>query len=136
MGAVVSALASCAGSCLGACACSCVSNICSSIGRRGSLFPYFLLLFASSLLAFVLRYWGGPLVLNLTVTSLTLCSKDSSLPCYGFAALVRISFSLCVFFLAHFILPLISRFNWYPDQSRTHALRMSSTPSTACARWC
>ena len=56
---------------------------------------------------------GGPIVVNLTVTSLTLCSKDSSLPCYGFAALVRISFSLCVFFLIHLILPLISRFNWW-----------------------
>ena len=56
---------------------------------------------------------GGPIVVNLTVTSLTLCSKDSSLPCYGFAALVRISFSLCCFFLAHLILPLISRFNWW-----------------------
>ena len=56
---------------------------------------------------------GGPIVINLTVTSLTLCNKDSSLPCYGFAALVRISFSLCCFFLIHLILPLISRFNWW-----------------------
>ena len=56
---------------------------------------------------------GGPIVINLTVTSLTVCAKDGSLPCYGFAALVRISFSLCCFFLLHFVLPLISRFNWW-----------------------
>ena len=91
----------------------CVSNTCQTVGRKGSLFPYFLLLFVSTVLAFVLRYWGGPLVLNLTVTSLTLCSKDSSLPCYGFGALCRISFSLTLFFLVHLLLPLISKYNWW-----------------------
>ena len=59
MGAILSGLASCVGSCAASCACSCVQNMCSSVGRRGSLFPYFVLLFVSSLLAFILRYWSA-----------------------------------------------------------------------------
>ena len=113
MGAAASALASCLGSCLASCACSFVQNACSSVGRRGSLLPYFILLFVTTVMAFILRYWGGPLVVDLTVTSLTLCSSTSSLPCYGFGALTRISWSLTLFFLLHLALPLISRWSWW-----------------------
>ena len=90
-----------------------VQNTCSSVGRKGSLFPYFLLLFVTAVVAFILRFWGGPLVIDLTVTSLTLCSSTSSLPCYGFGALTRISFSLTLFFLVHLVLPALSRLSWW-----------------------
>ena len=105
-----------------ACCLSFVQNTCSSVGRKGSLFPYFLLLFVTSVIAFVLRFWGGPLVINLTVTSLTLCSADSSLPCYGFGALTRISFSLTLFFLLHLLLPSLSRLSWWVKLSCLLAL--------------
>ena len=90
-----------------------MKNTCQTVGKRGSLQPYFLLLFVTTVLAFILRYWGGPIVINLTVTTLSLCSADSSLPCYGFGALTRLSFSLTLFFLVHLALPLLSRFQWW-----------------------
>jgi hypothetical protein len=113
MGAALSAVASCLGSCAAALACGCVKNTCQTVGKRGSLQPYFLLLFVTTVLAFILRYWGGPIVINLTVTTLSLCTADSSLPCYGFGALTRLSFSLTLFFLLHLALPLLSRFQWW-----------------------
>lgn len=111
MGAVISAVASCAGGLVGACACSCAQAACSSIGRRGSLIPYFVLLFISTLIAFILRYYGGPIVIDLTVTKLSLC-KDEASNCYGFGAMARVSASLTAFFLLHVIVTSIAKLKW------------------------
>jgi len=111
MGAAASALASCFGGCFASCACSCVQSACQTIGRRGSLIPYFMLLFLSTILAFVLRYFGGPIVINLTVTQLSLCT-DAQSNCYGFGALVRISATLTFFFLSHILITSIAKLKW------------------------
>lgn len=49
-------------------------------------------------LALVLRYWGAPLVVNLEIYHLSVCTSDK---CLGIGGVNRISFALFVFFFLH-----------------------------------
>jgi len=60
-------------------------------------------LFAATALALILRYWGGPVLVNLYIKEYTICSTEK---CYGFGAVYRISWSLFMWFLMHSVLLL------------------------------
>ncbi len=63
--------------------------------------PYMVLFLVSTLLALLLRYFGEPLVVNLYVYHLDLCTSNK---CMGIGAANRISFALAVFFGIHALL--------------------------------
>jgi hypothetical protein len=62
--------------------------------------PYLFFLFANTILAAVLRFWGGPMLLDLYVYQLEVCDSEK---CVGYGAVYRISFALFLFYLPHAI---------------------------------
>jgi hypothetical protein len=92
-------VASCLSSFAASCACSALNSCCGK--RSTSVIPYLFLLFLSTAVALILRFYGGPLMIHLWITDIHLCSSDE---CLGFGAVVRISFSLFLFYLIHAIM--------------------------------
>eukprot|EP00808_Paulinella_micropora_P018350 g39381.t1 len=60
--------------------------------------PHLVLLFASTVLALFLRFYGAPLLVHLYIYDLQLCDSDK---CLGYGAVYRISFALFCFYLPH-----------------------------------
>lgn len=71
--------------------------------KKDSLVPYFILLFISTVVAIILRYWGGPMLIHLYFTDYQLCDSDK---CVGYGAVYRISWALFLFFFGHALLLL------------------------------
>lgn len=71
--------------------------------KKDSLIPYFILLFISTVVAIILRYWGGPMLVHLYFTDYQLCDSDK---CVGYGAVYRISWALFLFFFGHALLLL------------------------------
>lgn len=88
-------------SCAGSFAASCCTNMCCKAisggeGKpSGSRVPYMALFFVFVMLCTFVRYWKG-LTINLFITSLRACDSEK---CVGYAAVYRLSFAVCVFFL-------------------------------------
>lgn len=90
-------LGSCLGSCCATCGCEAVKACCPSCsGKNMSRLPYIAVMFCSTLLAIILRYYGGPILVHMYVYDLELCTSDK---CVGFGAVYRISFAMFVWFL-------------------------------------
>ena len=117
MGIVASCVASCAASCCATCTCFVCCKACDSLAgkdgehdtRRGSTtVKYFVLFTLAVIAAIVLRYQNNGIV-HLYTISWDACTSNE---CVGYAAVYRISFALCLFFLTHallLLLPLFSR---------------------------
>jgi hypothetical protein len=69
--------------------------------KSGSLVPYMVLFLLGTTVALILRYWGAPLVVNLEIYHLDLCTSDK---CLGIGGVNRISFALFVFYFFHAVL--------------------------------
>lgn len=96
MGSIIGMLGGIVGSCCGACAGYCACTACKSLANfKGSRIPYLIMMFLSLVLAAILRYHGGPFVLDLYVYHWNVCTSDA---CYGIGAVYRITFALFVFF--------------------------------------
>ena len=54
----------------------------------------------STILALILRYWGEPMLVNLYIYHLDVCTSSK---CLGIGGVNRISFALFVFFFLHFL---------------------------------
>jgi len=92
-------IGSCIGSCLASCGCEALKCCTQGCGpKRGSRVPYLVLFFLGTVLALVLRYWGGPMLIHLYYYDLQLCDTQK---CVGFGAVYRLSFSLFIFFFFH-----------------------------------
>lgn len=90
---MASMIGSCVGTCLGACACQ--GLVCCNKAKSSSKMPYVFVFFAMTVLALILRYWGGPMLVHLYIYDMKLCDTDK---CVGFGAVFRISFTLFSFF--------------------------------------
>lgn len=86
-------LSSCVGSCAGACA---IGTCCSLAKVKGNRIPYLVLFFICLVIASILRYWGGPLLIHLYVYDWNICTTDK---CYGVGAVYRVCMGLLFFFL-------------------------------------
>jgi hypothetical protein len=87
--------------------------MCPAAGR-GAKINYLTMLFISTLIACLLRVWGGGLVSGLSVESLSLCETNA---CYGVEAVYRISFALCLFYLAMAAFSTCSSCNKHADEA-------------------
>jgi len=97
-------MCSCVGSCLGGCCATVVGKACCGKTTETKM-GHLILLFLGTVLALVLRYWGGPLMIHLYIYNLDVCTGTG---CYGIGAVYRISVALFIFFLLH---ALVLRFN-------------------------
>jgi uncharacterized membrane-anchored protein len=90
------------GSCLASCGCEalrcCCPNANSSDSNKPARWPYLVTLFLSTVVAIILRFWGGPMLIHIYMFSLNVCG-DYAERCVGFGAVYRISFALCVWFV-------------------------------------
>jgi hypothetical protein len=102
-------IGSCIGSCLGSCAGSCCCTACNKLcGGKGSFRPYLILLVLNTILAIILRYEGGPLVLHFyAFDTPALCSEAL---CAGMEAVFRVAFALFLFFFLHGFLLMFKPF--------------------------
>jgi len=93
------------GSCFGSCCatCGCEAAKCCTPSKGNTRVPYVILLFISTCVALILRFWGGPMLVHLYVTNINLCDTNK---CVGFGAVFRISFALFFFFAVHCLLLL------------------------------
>jgi len=76
--------------------------------KKGSRVPYVMIMFVGTLVALILRYWGGPLLVDLVITKVQLCGDATGYRCVGYGAVYRISFALFLWFIAHALLMLSS----------------------------
>src|SRR5690554_3885846 len=90
-------IGSCCGSLLATCGCAAI-KACIPTSKKRAKVSYVGLMSVAVILALLLRWWGKPLLINLWITDIKFCD---SARCYGFGAILRISFSLFIFYCLH-----------------------------------
>eukprot|EP00455_Lapot_gusevi_P001068 TRINITY_DN1042_c0_g6_i1.p1 TRINITY_DN1042_c0_g6~~TRINITY_DN1042_c0_g6_i1.p1 ORF type:complete len:451 (+),score=119.93 TRINITY_DN1042_c0_g6_i1:76-1428(+) len=106
MGAAASCVAGCVGSMCGNAMQGCLDSCC-NFGKssRASRIPHLIMLFLGVILALALKYWGGNMLVHLYYFDFKLCTTDR---CLGNQAVYRISFTLFLFFVFHFLMACCS----------------------------
>ena len=85
-----------AGSCFGSCCATCACEGISRAMPKNNKILYLIIMFLTTILSLILRYWGGDITRGITIEDLNLCTKNT---CYGYEAVYRISFACFLFFI-------------------------------------
>lgn len=75
--------------------------------KKHSVVPNLVLFFTFCVVALILRFYGHPLLINVMVTSISVCTSNA---CYGIGAVYRISMALFLYFVSHYLLVGIGKF--------------------------